>query len=55
MLRLRSVHEAVKACFLFWQITGLRVVVMILTVAVGCLIGWLVAYGRKKTRRHSRR
>ncbi len=44
-------HETVKVWFLFWQITGSRAAVLILTFAIGCLTGWLVGIQHQTTRR----
>ena len=48
-------HETVKVWFLFWQITGSRAAVLILTFAIGCVTGWLVGIQQKKTRRQNQR
>lgn len=44
-------HETAKVWFLFWQITGSRAAVLILTFAIGCVTGWLVGIQQKKVRR----
>ena len=43
-------NETVKVWFLFWQITGSRAAVLILTFVIGAVTGWLVGIQRKKGR-----
>ena len=42
-------HETVTVWFLFWQVTGSRAAVLLLTFAGGCFTGGLMGFQRKST------
>ena len=43
-------NETVNVWFLFWQLTGPRSAVLILTFFCGAATGWLLGLRRKKVR-----
>jgi uncharacterized integral membrane protein len=43
-------NQTVDVWFLFWQITGSRAAVLILTFLIGAVTGWLVGHRRKRAR-----
>ena len=42
-------HQTVNVWFLFWEITGSRAAVLLLTFAVGFFAGWLAGFRLKKS------
>jgi len=41
-------HQTVNVWFLFWEITGSRAMVLLLTFTVGFFAGWLAGFRLKK-------